>query len=155
MPTPSAEHLQRCNAYMLGMALSREVGLALAAQSPGTATLRFVVPESAAQFTGYLHGNYLYGLLDYAAFLAVVTALGDEESAATHDAHFTLLDPVPQGATVELTGTLDRRGQHIAFLSVDAHWVQDGARRCVARGRITKTIMSMAQRKRPRRPPSG
>ena len=51
--------------------------------------------------------------------------------------------------------TLDRRGQHIAFLSVDAHWVQDGARRCVARGRITKTIMSMAQRKRPRRPPSG
>lgn len=150
---PSPEHLQRCNRFMLEMALSREVGLVLTAQSPGRATTQLTVPESATKLTGTLHGNYLYGLMDYTAFLSVVTALRDDESAATHDAHFTLLDPVPLGATVELTGALDRRGRHIAFLSVDAHWLHDGARRLVARARITKSVMSMTQRTRDRTPP--
>jgi len=138
---------------MLDLDLSKEVGLALVSQSEGAAVTRFVVPARAARGSGHLHGNYLYGLLDYAAFFTVVTVLRPDESAVTHDAHFTLLDPVPAGATVELVGSLDRRGRHIAFLSVDAWWVDGASRRCVARARITKSIMAMQQRTRARSTP--
>lgn len=154
MPTPSPEHLARCNTAMLALPMALEVHMRLLEQAPGKASTRITVTPSTSQGSGHLHGTYLYALLDYTAFLAVVTGLDDDQSAATMDAHFSLLDPAPTGAQVRIEAQVERQGRHVAFLSCRAVWVgPDGTARTIALGRITKTIMSMAQRKRPRATP--
>ncbi|MCB9663998.1 MAG: PaaI family thioesterase [Alphaproteobacteria bacterium] len=154
MPAPSPAHLAHCNEHMLGLSMSRAAELSLVEQGPGRAVTRARVTPAVTGGHGGLDGTALYALLDYTAFLAVVTALDDAESAATHGASFTLTDAAPAGAELELTATLERRGRHVAFLSVRAAWVADGGERTIAFASVTKSVMPMTQRTRPRTPPS-
>lgn len=154
MASPSPAHLAHCNEHMLALSMSRATELELVEQGPGRVVTRARVTPAVTGGHGSLDGTALYALLDYTAFLAVVTALDDAESAATHAANFTLTDPAPAGAVLELTGTLERRGRHIAFLSVRAVWVTGQGARTVAFASITKSVMSMAQRTRPRPEPA-
>lgn len=153
MPAPSPEHLVHCNDHMMALPMARTAELVLVEQGPGHVVTRARVTPAITGAHGGLDGTALYALLDYTAFLAVVTTLDDHESAATHAANFTLTDSAPGGAEIELVGTLERRGRHIAFLSVRASWVTEAGARLIAIASVTKSVMSMAQRSRPREAP--
>jgi acyl-coenzyme A thioesterase PaaI-like protein len=153
MPAPSPEHLARCNEHMVALPMARTAELVIVEQTPGRAVTRARVTPPITGGHGGLDGTALYALLDYTAFLAVVTALEDHESAATHSANFTLTDSAPGGAEIELVSTLERRGKNIAFISVRAFWVTESGARTIAFASVTKSVMSMAQRSRPREAP--
>lgn len=153
MPAPTPEHLARCNTHMVGLPMAQTAELRIVEQGAGRAVTRARVTPAITGGHGGIDGTALYALLDYTAFIAVVTVLDDLESAATHAASFTLTDPAPGGAELELVATLERRGRHIAFLSVRASWVTEAGSRSIATASITKSVMSMAQRTRPRAAP--
>lgn len=153
MPAPTPEHLARCIEYMSALPMARTAELVLVEQSPGRAVTRARVTPAITGGHGGIDGTALYALLDYTAFLAVVTELADDESAATHSANFTLTDSAPGGAELELVATVERRGRHIAFMSVRASWVTESGARTIAFASVTKSVMSMAQRSRPREAP--
>lgn len=153
MPAPSPEHLALSNSYMVALPMARTAEMVIVEQSPGRAVTRARVTPPITGGHGSLDGTALYALLDYTAFLAVSTALDDHESAATHSANFTLTDAAPGGAEIELVATLERRGRHIAFTTVRASWVTESGARTIAIASVTKSVMSMAQRARPREAP--
>ena len=99
---------------------------------------------SALNLSGALHAGVLYGLMDAAAFLALVTVLKPEELAATHDIHVSVMRAVPRGEEVELRAEVIRRGVNIAFIRCDAFRLAGTGEQLAATATVTKTLTIQA-----------
>lgn len=148
MNAPTAEHLALCVSATLDLPISRACGLRLVEQAPGHARCRLDVTEAVSLGSGQLNGGELYGLIDYAAYLALTTLLPDAEAAVTADAHFSILAPAPRGSQVELDAHVERRGRSLAFSRVEVRLLGEGEPKTVALGTVTKSILSMERRLR-------
>jgi uncharacterized protein (TIGR00369 family) len=136
--------IQRVNESVLEHPLHRLAGLSLRRQEPGKAIARFRVEGSALNLSGALHAGVLYGLMDAAAFLALVTVLKPEELAATHDIHVSVMRAVPRGEEVELRAEVIRRGVNIAFIRCDAFRLAVTGEQLAATATVTKTLTIQA-----------
>jgi uncharacterized protein (TIGR00369 family) len=136
--------IQRVNESVLEHPLHRLAGLSLRRQEPGKAIARFRVEGSALNLSGALHAGVLYGLMDAAAFLALVTVLKPEELAATHDIHVSVMRAVPRGEEVELRAEVIRRGVNIAFIRCDAFRLAGTGEQLAATATVTKTLTIQA-----------
>ncbi len=132
--------IQRVNEFVLGHPFHRFAGLALHRQEPGKAVARFRVDGNALSMGGVLHAGVLYGLMDAASFLALVTVLKPEELAVTHDMHVALLRPVPKGEEVELRAEVIRRGVSIAFIRSEAWRLAVSGEQLAATATVTKSL---------------
>ncbi|OLT23402.1 hypothetical protein BJF78_32385 [Pseudonocardia sp. CNS-139] len=109
---------------------------------PADPTVGVVFPVSglAGNGVGGLHGGALAGVLELAAYLALLPELGADEHAVTHATAAQFVSPAQDGEQVEVTGTLERRAGRVAFLSVTAA-VGD---RLVAVAQVTKSVVQAA-----------
>ncbi|MGY1914012.1 PaaI family thioesterase [Blastococcus sp. SYSU DS0973] len=123
---------------VLDIPLHRYLGVELRDESDPSAGIRFPVGPAAQNQAEMLHGGIVYALLDVASFLALLPSLGDGEHAVTHDVAASLLRPVRAGATVDVVGTVLRRGRAVAFMRAEA--TVDG--QLVATGQVTKTVVA-------------
>ncbi len=114
----------------------RWAGLTLLQLAPGLCRLGFPASGDVLVVGGYVHGGILNGLLEPAAYGALITALDESDHAVTVDIHVQHLRSIQQGAEVELTGTVVRRARALAFLEAEAR--VDGLLHTQAR--ITKAI---------------
>jgi len=136
--------IQRVNEFVLEHAFHRFAGLTLRRQEPGKAVARFRVDGNALNMSGTLHAGVLYGLMDAASFLALVTVLKPEEFAATHDIHVSVMRAVPKGEEVELRAEVVRRGINIAFIRCDAFRVAAAGEQLAATASVTKSLTIQA-----------
>lgn len=114
----------------------RWAGLRLLELAPGLCRLGFQAGGDLIVIGGYVHGGILNGLLEPAAYGALITALQPGEHAVTVDIHVQHLRSVPAGAEAVLTGRMIRRGKALGFLEADCH--VDG--QLCTQARITKAI---------------
>jgi uncharacterized protein (TIGR00369 family) len=136
--------IQRVNESVLDHPLHRLAGLTLRRQEPGKAVARFRVDGSALNLSGVLHSGVLYGLMDAAGFLALVTVLKPEELAATHDIHISVMRAVPRGEEVELRAEVIRRGVNVAFIRCDAFRLAATGDQLAATAIVTKSLTVQA-----------
>ncbi len=114
----------------------RWAGLSLLELAPGLCRLGFPARGDVLVIGGYVHGGILNGLLEPAAYGALITQLSEAEHAVTVDIHVQHLRSVPAGAQAELTGRVVRRARALAFLEAECR--VDGVLHSQAR--ITKAI---------------
>jgi acyl-coenzyme A thioesterase PaaI-like protein len=138
------ETRERIMAYAKQLPFLVRCGYELRECAPGVALGHVHVSQSLAGGTGQLNGTELYGLLDCTAWFSVALMLGPDEAAVTHDVHFSILSAAPVGSDVSLKARVDKRGRHVAFVSVEAH----ASDRFVARATVTKSIIPLSQRLR-------
>lgn len=138
------EELARQNAAAMRMPLLEKTRFSLVSQTTEGVVATIEVTPEASLFSGHLNGVELYGLLDCTAWFTIAPHLGPDEAAVTHDAHFSILTAAPAGATVELRGTVMRRGRTTAFVRTEG--LVGG--KVFALGTITKSIIAMAVRTR-------
>jgi uncharacterized protein (TIGR00369 family) len=132
--------IQRVNELVLGHPFHRFAGLSLRRQEPGKAVARFSVEGNTLTVGGTLHTGVLYGLMDAAGFLALVTVLKPEEKAATHDIHVSVMRPVSKGEEVELRAEVVRRGVNTAFIRCDAWRLAATGEQLAATATVTKSL---------------
>ncbi|MBP7670416.1 MAG: PaaI family thioesterase [Ferrovibrio sp.] len=114
-------------------------GLTLLELSPGLCRLSFPASGDVLVVGGYVHGGILNGLLEPAAYGALITGLNESDHAVTVDIHVQHLRSIQQGAEVELTGRVVRRARALAFLEAEAR--VEGLLHTQAR--ITKAITQL------------
>ncbi|WP_240619644.1 PaaI family thioesterase [Blastococcus sp. TF02-8] len=136
---PDAPVLDTRVQSVLDIPLHRFLGVELRDEQDPAAGIRFEVGTASANPAQLLHGGVVYALLDVASFLALLPALGPDEHAVTHDVAASLLRPVSSGRTVEVTGTVLRRGRAVAFMRAEA--TVDGV--LVATGQVTKSVVPL------------
>ena len=85
---------------------------------------------------GTVHGGVLYGLLDPAAYLALLPHLPDGANASTHDIFVSVMRPAPIGADLRFHARVIRSGRRVAFLDAEARLGDT----VYAAARITKTV---------------
>jgi acyl-coenzyme A thioesterase PaaI-like protein len=124
-------------AQAMAVPLQHALGTRLLDPSDPTAGVAFPVGGLALNGAGGVHSGALAGVLELAAYLALLPALEPEEHAVTHATAMQLVAPARAGEGVEAIGTLERRARRIAFLSVTAA-VGD---RLVATAQITKSVV--------------
>jgi len=122
---------------ILEVALHRHLGLEFEACADGQASASFVVGPQHAAFGG-LHGGVLYALMDAVAMLALLTRLGAQQHAVTHDLHVSVMRGAAPGDRVVLEGRIARLGRSVAFVDVAAS-VCDTV---IATARVTKSLVS-------------
>jgi acyl-coenzyme A thioesterase 13 len=146
----SPDALQEQTRRALELPLLRRTGYSLLDQSEARARGAVHVSAELGGPSGQLNGTDIYGLVDCTAWFAVVTVLGPEEAAVSHDAHFSLLGAAPVGSDVTFEARVMKRGRTTAFLRVEGH--VDG--KPIVSATITKTILpiSIRQRHAPKQP---
>lgn len=132
-----AEELEQAVAKVLDVPLHRFVGLQLVDQQPGTAHARLTAVPNTLNNVGVVHGGIYYALLDAAAYLAVIPLLRSGENAVTHDIHVSVMRPVAAGETLDLHGTVTRRGRSLIFAESEARV----AGKLIATARVTKSVV--------------
>lgn len=110
-------------------------------QEAGRAVCRFPVNRNTANAFGLLHGGILYGLMDLTCVVALVPLLKDNETPVSHDVHFSILRPAPEGFDIEMRSEVVKSGKTIAFLKCDAYRVTDAQDILIATGSVTKSII--------------
>jgi uncharacterized protein (TIGR00369 family) len=122
---------------VLGIPLHRFLGMELRDAADPAAGIWFPVAAPTLNPGGLLHAGVIYTLMDVGCFLALISSLGDDEHAVTHDLTVSLLRPVSPDTRVDITGTVLRRGRAVAFMRADA--TVDG--QVVAAAQVTKSIV--------------
>jgi acyl-coenzyme A thioesterase PaaI-like protein len=145
-----SEHLETVANAVLSLPVSKAARMRLVEQSEGRAVCRLEATEAVCANTGALSGGDLYGLLDTVAYLALIPLVPDADTAATHDAHFSLLTMAPLGSEVEIRSEVQRQGRNVAFMRVEAFVVTSDGMKLLALATVTKSIISLEQRLRHR-----
>lgn len=99
--------------------------------------MTFRIREEMRTPWGTLNGGVVNSLVEIPSFVALLTALEEDESAVTNDIFLQHLRPLPGDAPYELVGTLVRRGRTMAWTDV----VVTAGGKTVSLARITKTVM--------------
>lgn len=120
----------------------RWAGLRLLRLEPGLCVAEFraaqpVTVQDDGAGGGYVHGGIVNGLLEPAAFAALIPLLAEDETAMTIDFHAQHMRGLPSGARVEVVGRVERRARALAFCQSETRI--DGRTHTLAR--ITKTIL--------------
>ena len=137
-PTSAAEaHLRTAVQGVLDVPVHVALGIALVDPQRPEAGITMPVESLAINNTGVLHGGLVPGLLDIAAYLALLPQLADGTSAVTINATASLLRAVPGGEVVRFTGTVDRVAYSAAFCSAEGYHGD----RLVATGQIVKSVV--------------
>ena len=123
---------------VLGIPLHRFLGMELRDAADPAAGIWFPVAAPTLNPGGLLHAGVIYTLMDVAGFLALISHLGDDEHAVTHDLTVSLLRPVSPDKRVDIVGTVLRRGRSVAFLRAEA--TVDG--QVVAAAQLTKSVVA-------------
>ncbi len=146
MSTPrlDPESLANQTERALEMPFLRRCGYVLREQAEGRASGAVHVSAELAGPSGQLNGTELYGLVDCTAWFAIVTLLGPDEAAVSHDAHFAILGAAPIGSDVSFEARVMKRGRTTAFLRVEG----SAGGKPVVSATITKTILPLAVRQR-------
>lgn len=125
---------------VLEIPLHRFLNIALADPQRPEAGVLLPVEDPALNNVGVLHGGVVSALLDVASYLALLPLLADGEHAVTHDMTVSLIRPVRRGATLQLVGTVVRKGRSVVFLRAEARVAGE----VVATAQVTKTLVSPA-----------
>jgi uncharacterized protein (TIGR00369 family) len=123
----------------LDVPLQHELGATLTIPGDVNGGVSFAVAGIAVTPAGSLHAGALSGIMELAAYLAVLPTLAETEHAVTHAYAAQFLAPAYAGEIVEVTGTLLKRGRTTGFCHVRAH-VGD---REIAQAQITKSVISL------------
>ena len=117
--------------------LHRYLGLDYIDSDQGEATLGFVVNENTLNPAGVLHGGVVYTLCDVCAYAGLLSMLGEDEEAVTHDIHISALRSAKLGDAVKIRSSLIKRGRTLCFIDVTAE--VEG--KLIATARVTKSIL--------------
>lgn len=120
------------------MALQHALGAKLLDPADPAAGLCFPITGLACTPLGTMHGGALSSIMEATAVLAILPALSPAEHAVTHAYATQFLSAASEDETVEVRGTLLRRGRRLAFVSVTA----DVQGKIVAQAQITKSIVA-------------
>ena len=121
---------------LFAVPLNHHLGLVFDGREGGVTYAHLVaVPELVA--FSVLHGGALYAAFDAMGLLAISHDLAEDQHAATHDLHVSMMRTTAPGAVVQLSARAVRRGRTLAF--IDAQAEVDG--KVVATARITKSIV--------------
>ena len=122
---------------LLAVPFNRHLGLVFDGREDGVAHGHLVAAPELVAFS-VLHGGVLSAAFDAMGLLAVAPDLAEDQHAATHDLHVSVMRSTPPGATVHLSARVVRRGRTLAFIDTQAKI--DG--KVVATARITKSIVA-------------
>lgn len=123
---------------VLDVPLQHALGATLLDPADPAAGLGFPITGLACTPLGTMHGGALSSIMEAAAVLAILPALSAAEHAVTHAYAVQFLGAANEGTTVEVRGTLLRRGRNLAFVSVTA----DVQGQIIGQAQITKSIVA-------------
>lgn len=118
------------------------MGLESLTAGEGKATMTLRVGGDAINPAGVLHGGVIYALADVCAYAALVSAIGDDQDAVTHDLHVSMLRPGLRDAEVTITAEVQKLGRQLAFLRAEA--TTQG--KLMAMATVTKSLIARAGR---------
>ncbi len=124
-------------ATVLAVPLHHTLGLRLIDPEAMAAGVEIDVGAAAMNPSRVLHGAVAPLMMDVACYLAVMAELEPGANAVTVSIASSLLAAVPEGATVQARGQIDRRGRGLAHLSATVH---DGDR-LVATAQVVKALV--------------
>ena len=78
-------------------------------------------------------------LCDVCAYSGLISALGDQEDAVTHDIHVSVLRPVKEGSEVIYKSSIVKRGRTLCFINVEAR----SNDKLIATARVTKSMIML------------
>lgn len=113
------------------------LGLSAFESDDGSGSLRLTVTDNLVNPAGVLHGGVVYSVLDVVAYTALSSVLADDQEAATHDIHVSVMRPAKAGDVLEFTAQVEKLGRSLAFIQSSAS--VNG--KTVASARITKSIL--------------
>jgi uncharacterized protein (TIGR00369 family) len=122
---------------LFAVPFNRHLGLVFDGREGGVAYAHMVAAPELVAFS-VLHGGALYAVFDAMGLLAISQDLADDQHAATHDLHVSMMRTTAPDAVVHLSARAVRRGRTLAF--IDAQAEVDG--KVVATARITKSIVA-------------
>lgn len=117
--------------------LHRYLGVEKIHADAGCSRIEIAVGDGAVNPRGAFHGGVAYTLCDMACYTALLSELKDDEDAATHDIHVSVLRAAQRGDRVVATGKVIKRGRNIAFMEAELHCGD----RLLARASVTKSIL--------------
>lgn len=117
--------------------LHRYMGVEQIDAADGESTIAISVGEHAVNARGAFHGGVAYTLCDMACYAALLSELAENENAATHDIHVSLLRAAKLGDRVVTTGKVIKRGRNIAFMEAEIRCEGE----LLARATVTKSIL--------------
>jgi uncharacterized protein (TIGR00369 family) len=112
-------------------------GVELLEIAPSASRMTFKIREEMLTPWGTLNGGVINSLVEIPSFVALLTALEEDEHAVTNDIFLQHVRPLPGDVPYELCGALLRRGRTVAWTDVV---VRAGGKE-VSHVRITKTIL--------------
>jgi uncharacterized protein (TIGR00369 family) len=121
---------------VLSLPFQRLMGFELVRITRDGAESRLRLDARHATPAGTVHGGVLYGLLDPAAYLALLPHLPEGANASTHDIFVSVMRPAPIGADLRFHARVIRSGRRVAFLDAEARLGDT----VYAAARITKTV---------------
>lgn len=118
-------------------ALHRYMGVERIQASDGESRFEIIVNEQILNPRAALHGGVIYTLCDMACYTALLSTLADNEDAATHDLHVSVLRAAKLGDRVSVHGRVLKRGRHNAFMEAELH----SGGKLLAKASVTKSIV--------------
>ena len=105
----------------------------------GAGTLVAIAHKDVLNPAGLYHGGIIYMLCDVCAYSGLISALGDQEDAVTHDIHVSVLRPVKEGSEVIYKSSIVKRGRTLCFINVEAR----SNDKLIATARVTKSMIML------------
>lgn len=118
--------------------LHRQMGIVYHLAEGGRSHLSFTVAPEMLTPAPALHAGYLYSASDWASYVALLSLLGHDESAVTHDMHVSVMSSAQAGATVDVRAEVVRKGLTLAFIDVRA----SNGDRLLSTARVTKSMLA-------------
>lgn len=117
--------------------LHRYLGVDRIHAGEGRSRIEIKVGDGAVNPRGAFHGGVAYTLCDMACYAALLSELKDDEDAATHDLHVSVMRAAKHGDHIIATGRVIKRGRNVAFMEAELHC--EG--KLLARATVTKSIL--------------
>ncbi len=133
----SPEEVSKRIDLVLNLPFHKFLGLTLLENGPGFSKATFGPSENTINVANVVHGGIIYAVLDFAAYVALLPMIQDNQNAATHDIHVSMLRAAPIDEPLILTGTVRKIGKRLAFCDAEAFCGDQ----LIATGRVTKSIL--------------
>lgn len=118
--------------------LHQYLGITDIESEKGNGILNFTVNEKAINPAGVLHGGVIYLLCDVCAYAGLLSIIGPEKEAVTHDIHISVIRSAKAGDVVTIKSRIIKIGKTLCFTDVTAAVSGD----IISTARVTKSLIS-------------
>jgi len=126
---------------LINLPLHQYLGVVDITSNEGSGVLTAKVNENTTNPLGVYHGGVTYTLCDVCAYAGMLSLLGDDEDAVTHDMHVSIMRSARAGEDVVFKSTVLKKGRNLCFMDVEAK----SGEKTLARARITKSILQVSK----------